>query len=73
MIETKEQLLVELNKSEDWEKNQNGLWFWEKLGRLELDNRGYDQVDHSLPSISQTKFDCLSYIKILKFGLGSRT
>ncbi|MBS4223132.1 hypothetical protein [Lederbergia citrea] len=54
-------------------KRSEWIMVWEKLGRLELDNRGYDQVDHSLPSISQTKFDCLSYIKILKFGLGSRT
>ncbi|NEU32053.1 EcsC family protein [bacterium LRH843] len=34
MNETKEQLLVELKKSEDWEKDQKELWFWEKLGRL---------------------------------------
>lgn len=34
MLETKEELLVELKKSKDWEKNQDGLWFWEKLGRL---------------------------------------
>lgn len=34
MVDTSEELLVELKKSEDWEKNQSGLWFWEKLGRL---------------------------------------
>ncbi|HBZ11427.1 MAG TPA: EcsC family protein [Bacillus bacterium] len=34
MMETTEQLLIELKKSEDWEKEQKELWFWEKLGRL---------------------------------------
>lgn len=34
MMETKDQLLIELKKSEDWEKDQKELWFWEKLGRL---------------------------------------
>ncbi|MBS4208440.1 EcsC family protein [Bacillus sp. FJAT-50079] len=34
MIETKEDLLIELKKSEEWEKNQNKLWFWEKIGRI---------------------------------------
>ncbi|GIN19668.1 EcsC family protein [Siminovitchia fordii] len=33
-METTEQLLIELKKSEDWEKEQKELWFWEKLGRL---------------------------------------
>lgn len=34
MLENKEQLLGELKKCEDWEKDQSDLWFWEKLGRL---------------------------------------
>ncbi|RST77530.1 EcsC family protein [Siminovitchia acidinfaciens] len=34
MMETTEELLAELKKSEKWEKDQKGLWFWEKLGRL---------------------------------------
>lgn len=34
MMETQEQLLAELKKSEKWEKDQKGFWFWEKLGRL---------------------------------------
>lgn len=34
MIETTDQLLVELKKCEKWEKDQNGLWFWERIGRL---------------------------------------
>ena len=33
-METTEQLLVELKKCEDWEKNQKQLWFWERIGRL---------------------------------------
>lgn len=33
-MESKEQLQAELRKSEEWEKDQSDLWFWEKLGRL---------------------------------------
>ncbi len=33
-MESNEQLQAELKKSEDWEKDQSDLWFWEKLGRL---------------------------------------
>ncbi|MED4752183.1 EcsC family protein [Brevibacillus choshinensis] len=33
-IETKESLLHGLQEVEAWEKEQNDLWFWEKLGRL---------------------------------------
>ncbi|KQL44059.1 hypothetical protein AN963_21755 [Brevibacillus choshinensis] len=33
-IETKESLLHRLQEVEAWEKEQNDLWFWEKLGRL---------------------------------------
>lgn len=33
-IETKESLLQGLKEVEAWEKEQNDLWFWEKLGRL---------------------------------------
>lgn len=33
-MESKEELILELRKSEDWEKDQSDLWFWEKLGRL---------------------------------------
>ena len=32
--ESKEFLLGELRKVEDWEADQKDLWFWEKLGRL---------------------------------------
>ncbi|GLB61127.1 EcsC family protein [Cytobacillus sp. NCCP-133] len=34
MIETKDYLINELKKCEDWEKEQGDLWFWEKIGRL---------------------------------------
>lgn len=33
-METREQLLRSLAEVEAWEKSQNDLWFWEKLGRL---------------------------------------
>lgn len=34
MVESKEWLLNELNVIEEWEKDQKGLWFWERIGRL---------------------------------------
>lgn len=33
-METKDQLLKELEVIQKWEDEQKGLWFWEKLGRL---------------------------------------
>lgn len=33
-MESKDELLKELSMIEKWEKSQNGLWFWEKIGRL---------------------------------------
>jgi hypothetical protein len=33
-METREELLAELEKVKIWEKEQKDLWFWEKLGRL---------------------------------------
>lgn len=33
-METPEKLQQYLQEIEDWEKDQTGLWFWEKLGRL---------------------------------------
>ncbi|MGX6444974.1 EcsC family protein [Neobacillus sp. K501] len=33
-METKEELMRELEKIEKWEKSQSDLWFWERLGRL---------------------------------------
>ncbi|MCR8657486.1 EcsC family protein [Paenibacillus endoradicis] len=32
--DTKQQLEIELQEVEAWEKDQKDLWFWEKLGRL---------------------------------------
>ncbi|MEH7124789.1 EcsC family protein [Bacillus sp. JJ1773] len=49
-METKEQLLLELKKSEDWEKAQNDLWFWEKLGRLP-----FKLLDKFTPAFLQKK------------------
>lgn len=34
MKESSETLVTALREVEDWEKDQNDLWFWEKLGRL---------------------------------------
>lgn len=33
-LETKEELEKELRTIEKWEKDQKGLWFWERIGRL---------------------------------------
>lgn len=33
-MESRDELLKELGIIERWEKNQNGLWFWEKISRL---------------------------------------
>ncbi|OLS40017.1 EcsC family protein [Bacillus sp. MRMR6] len=33
-MEKREELLQELAKIEEWEKDQSNLWFWERLGRL---------------------------------------
>lgn len=34
MLESREQLLQELNIIKTWESEQKDLWFWEKIGRL---------------------------------------
>lgn len=33
-LETKEELEKELTIIEKWEKDQKGLWFWERIGRI---------------------------------------
>jgi hypothetical protein len=33
-METKKELLAALSEIEKWEKDQSGLWFWERIGRL---------------------------------------
>jgi EcsC protein family len=48
--ETREQLLTELKKSEDWEKDQSDLWFWEKIGRLP-----FKLLDKFTPAFLQNK------------------
>lgn len=50
MNETKEQLLEELKKSEDWEKDQSDIWFWEKIGRLP-----FKLLDKFTPTFLQNK------------------
>ncbi|MCJ7843487.1 EcsC family protein [Lederbergia sp. NSJ-179] len=50
MMETTEQLLVELKKCGEWEKDQNGLWFWEKIGRLP-----FKLLDKLTPAFLQRK------------------
>lgn len=50
MIETKEQLIQELRKCEEWEKEQSDLWFWEKLGRLP-----FKLLDKWTPAFLQNK------------------
>ncbi|MEK3853590.1 EcsC family protein [Cytobacillus sp. FSL H8-0458] len=50
MIEQKEQLINELKKCEEWEKDQGDLWFWEKLGRLP-----FKLIDRFTPEFIQKK------------------
>jgi len=33
-MESREELLTKLSVIEKWEKDQSGLWFWERIGRL---------------------------------------
>ncbi|MDZ5473810.1 EcsC family protein [Bacillus sp. 31A1R] len=54
MGESKENLLIELRKSEDWEKEQNDLWFWEKIGRLP-----FKLLDKWTPAFFQKKIGLL--------------
>ena len=34
LVESREQLQQYLLEIDAWEKDQKGLWFWEKLGRI---------------------------------------
>ncbi len=49
-METREQLLEELKEIEKWEKDQKGLWFWEKLTRLP-----FKFLDRITPAFIQEK------------------
>jgi hypothetical protein len=50
LIDSKDWLINELNKVENWEKDQSGLWFWEKLGRLP-----FKLIDKLTPAFIQKK------------------
>ncbi|WP_153732719.1 EcsC family protein [Sporosarcina obsidiansis] len=54
MNESQEWLEEELAKVEDWEKKQNGLWFWEKIGRLP-----FKIIDKWTPAFIQNKIGLL--------------
>jgi hypothetical protein len=50
LIDSKDWLIEELKKVENWEKDQSGLWFWEKLGRLP-----FKLIDKLTPAFIQKK------------------
>lgn len=54
MTESQEWLIEELTKVEDWEKEQNDLWFWEKWGRLP-----FKMIDKWTPAFIQNKIGIL--------------
>ncbi|WP_057914743.1 EcsC family protein [Peribacillus muralis] len=49
-LETKEELEQELRTIEKWEKDQKGLWFWERIGRLP-----FKLLDKVTPGFIQNK------------------
>jgi hypothetical protein len=53
-METREQLLQELKGIEKWEKEQKGLWFWERITRLP-----FKLLDKATPKFIQTKVGTL--------------
>ena len=53
-MENREQLLSHLRAIEEWEEDQKGLWFWEKLGRLP-----FKLLDKLTPSFIQEKIALL--------------
>lgn len=54
VIEDQQWLLDELHKVEKWEKDQSGLWFWERLGRLP-----FKLLDKFTPAFIQNKIGLL--------------
>ncbi len=54
MMETRETLLNELGLIEKWEKEQKGLWFWERLTRLP-----FKMLDRFTPNFIQEKIGSL--------------
>lgn len=53
-MENKEQLLSHLQVVEHWEKDQKGLWFWEKVSRLP-----FKLLDKMTPKFIQNKMGVL--------------
>lgn len=53
-METKEYLYSRIQEIEDWEKDQKGLWFWEKIGRLP-----FKVLDKLTPAFIQEKIGVL--------------
>ncbi|WP_342578334.1 EcsC family protein [Psychrobacillus sp. FSL K6-2843] len=53
-METKEYLYSRKQEIEDWEKDQKGLWFWEKIGRLP-----FKVLDKLTPAFIQEKIGVL--------------
>ncbi|MFJ7737290.1 EcsC family protein [Lysinibacillus sp. NPDC097287] len=53
-METREQLEVHLQEIQTWEKDQKGLWFWEKLGRIP-----FKILDKMTPAFIQNKIGLL--------------
>ncbi|MEI2355271.1 EcsC family protein [Mesobacillus zeae] len=53
-METRAYLLNELQEIEKWEKDQKGLWFWEKIGRLP-----FKMLDKVTPKFLQDKIGTL--------------
>ena len=54
VIEDRRWLQDELHKVEAWEKDQSGLWFWERLGRLP-----FKLLDRFTPAFIQNKIGLL--------------
>ncbi|WP_338788030.1 EcsC family protein [Metabacillus sp. FJAT-53654] len=53
-METRDWLQTELQAIEKWEKDQQGLWFWEKIGRLP-----FKLLDKVTPAFIQKKIGVL--------------
>ncbi|WP_071461081.1 EcsC family protein [Bacillus massilinigeriensis] len=53
-MENRAELLSELKEIEKWEKDQKGLWFWEKIGRLP-----FKMLDKVTPKFLQDKIGVL--------------
>src|SRR4051794_13128435 len=54
LMENKEKLHIELKEIEKWEKDQKGLFFWEKLGRIP-----FALLDKVTPKFLQNKINNL--------------